>query len=133
MTTILVPVRYPLSEHSYRTIERGLDHISGDDSGSLILLHVRLLQQGRSVSRTKLRKAVQQRFGEIPAHYVVRSGYILEEAIIDEAVRQDADRVVIGISKTRSLKRKVSRLLKLDLDLELILENELDVELEVVE
>lgn len=133
MTTILVPIRYPPSEHSYRTIERGLEHIAEDDNGMLIIIHVRLLQHGRHVSRQDLRESVYQRFGEIPAHFAVRTGYIVEEAIIDEAAQQRVDRVVIGASKTRSLRRKIGSLLGLWPDLEDALEDGLDAELETVE
>jgi len=86
VTTTLVSVRYPLTDDSHRTISRGLDHTAGDDS--LIVLHVALLQNGDSITREELRAAVEAEFGELPAHYVVRQGYVLEEAIVDEAARR---------------------------------------------
>ena len=132
MTTILVPVRYPPAEHSFRTIERGIEHIAEDEDGYLIILHVHLIQHTKKVSRNELRDTVYRKFGELPAHFIVRSGYVLEEAIIDEAARQRVDRVVIG-SKNRTVRRKIASLLGLWTDLETVLEHELDIEIETVE
>lgn len=132
MTTTLVTVRYPLTDDSHRTIQRGLEHLT-DDSNSLIVLHVTLLQNGDKLSRDRLRTAVESEFGEIPAHYVVRQGYVLEEAIIDEAARQNADRVLVGKTKRSRLRRRLGQLFGLYPDLEAELERNLSTTLEVVE
>ena len=132
MTTTLVSVRYPLSADSYRTIHRGLSHTS-DDGDSLIVLHVTLLQNGDRLTRDQLRKAVEGEFGAIPAHYVVRQGYVLEEAIIDEAARQNADRVIVGKSKRGRIRRRLGQLFGLYPDLERELSRNLKTTLEVVE
>ena len=131
MTTTLVSVRYPLTDDSHRTISRGLDHTAGDDS--LIVLHVALLQNGDSITREELRAAVEAEFGEIPAHYVVRQGYVLEEAIVDEAARQSADRVIVGKTKRGRLRRRLGQLFGLYPDLEAELEATLSTSLEVVD
>ena len=132
MTTTLVSVRYPLSADSYRTIHRGLSYTS-DDGDSLIVLHVTLLQNGDRLTRDQLRKAVEGEFGAIPAHYVVRQGYVLEEAIIDEAARQNADRVIVGKSKRGRIRRRLGQLFGLYPDLERELSRNLKTTLEVVE
>ena len=132
MTTTLVSVRYPLTEDSHRTISRGLDHTAGDDD-SLIVLHVGLLQNGDSITREELRTAVEAAFGEIPAHYVVRQGYVLEEAIVDEAARQNADRVIVGKTKRGRIRRRLGQLFGLYPDLEAELEATLSTSLEVVD
>ncbi len=131
MTTTLVSVRYPLSDDSHRTISRGLDHTAGDDS--LIVLHVALLQNGDSITREELREAVEAKFGDIPAHYVVRQGYVLEEAIVDEAARQSADRVIVGKTKRSRIRRRIGQLFGLYPDLEAELANSLSTSLEVVD
>ena len=131
MTTTLVTVRHPLTAAGRRTIEHGLDHLA-DDEDSLIVLHVSLLQNGETISREDLQAAVEREFGEIRAHYIVRQGYVLEEAIIDEVARQDADYVVVGKTKRGRLQRWLGRLLGLYPDLEAELATELDTELEVV-
>ena len=132
MTTTLVSVRYPLSEDGRRTIQRGLDYVSDDDD-SLIILHVTLLQNGSKLTRQQLRGAVEGEFGEIPAHYVVRQGYVLEEAIIDEAARQNADRVIVGKTKRGRIRRRIGQLFGLYPDLETELKATLSTTLEVVE
>ena len=130
MTTTLVSVRYPLTADSYRTIQRGRELT--DDGESLIVLHISLLQNGERATRSELQAAVERELGEIGAHYIVRQGYVLEEAIIDEVARQDADYVVVGKTKRGRLQRWLGRLLGLYPDLEAELATELDTELEVV-
>lgn len=132
MTTTLISVRYPLSDDSHRTIQRGLEYLR-DDSDSLIILHVTLLQNGSKLTRQQLRAAVEGEFGEIPAHYVVRQGYVLEEAIIDEVARQSADRVIVGKTRRGWIRRRLGQLFGLYPDLEAELARNLKTTLEVVE
>lgn len=131
MTTTLVSVRYPLTEEGRRTINRGLDDLGDEDA--LIVLHVALLQNGDSITRDELRAAVEAAVGEIPAHYVVRQGYVLEEAIVDEAARQTADRVVVGRTKRGRIRRRLGQLFGLYPDLEAELEAGLSATLEIVD
>jgi nucleotide-binding universal stress UspA family protein len=131
VTTTLVSIRYPLTEEGHRTISRGLDHTGDEDS--LIVLHVALLQNGDTISRDELRRAVEAEFGEIPAHYVVRQGYVLEEAIVDEAARQHADRVIVGKTKRGRIRRRLGQLFGLYPDLEAELAGSLSTTLEVVD
>lgn len=131
MTTTLVSVRHPLTAANRQTIERGLDYVTTDDD-SLIVLHVALLQNGERITREELRQSVEAEFGELPAHYVVRQGYVLEEAIIDEAARQEVDRVLVGKTNRSWLRRRLGRLIGLYPDLETELRRTLDAELEVV-
>ena len=132
MTTTLVSVRYPLTETSQRTIRRGLEY-ADDDDGSLIVLHVSLLQNRQRLARKVLQSAVEREFGTIPAHYIVRQGYVLEEAIIDEAARQEANRVIIGKTKRGRIKRRLGHLLGLYPDLKAALERNLDATLIIVD
>ena len=132
MTTTLVSVRYPLTEDSHRTIQRGLDCCDTEDC-SLIVLHVTLLQNGDKITRQELRTAVESKFGSISAHYVVRQGYVLEEAIIDEAARQTADRVIVGKTKRGRIRRRLGQLFGLYPDLETELRQNLRMTLEVVD
>ena len=131
MTTTLVSVRYPLTDDGHRTIRRGLSYVE-DETDSLIILHVRLLQNGSRLTRHELQTAVEAAVGAIPAHYTVRQGYMLEEAILDEAARQNADRVLVGKTKRGRLRRRLGQLLGLYPDLEAELRRSLDTKLEVV-
>ncbi|MFC7042982.1 universal stress protein [Halonotius sp. GCM10025705] len=130
MTTTLVSVRYPLTADSYRTIQRGRELT--EDGESLIVLHISLLQNGERATRSELQAAVEDELGEIGAHYIVRQGYVLEEAIIDEAARQNADRVLVGKTKRGRFRRWVGQLLGLYPDLEAALTENLGTRLEVV-
>ena len=130
MTTTLVTVRYPLTEAGRRTIEHGRTHLDSA-SDSLLVLHVSLLQNGEKISRSDLQQAVEAEFGEIRAHYIVRQGYVLEEAIIDEVARQNADYVVVGKTRRGRLQRWLGRLLGLYPDLEAELSTQLNAELEI--
>lgn len=134
MVSVLAPIRYPPSEHSFRTIERGVEILSEDEGedGELIILHVNLTQGARRVTRTQLRSAVKQRLSGVPAYFVVRSGFVLEEAIVDEAANQGVDHVVIGASKPRWIQRKIASLLGIRHDLAVALETELNVGFETV-
>lgn len=132
MVSVLIPIRYPPSDHSFRTIERGVEIISEHKDGELILLHVNLTQKARRVTRTQLRSAVHQRFSDVPTYFVVRSGFVLEEAIVDEAASQGVDYVIIGASRSWWIRRKIASLLGIRNDLAVALETELDVEFETV-
>ena len=134
MVSVLVPIRFPPSEHSFRTIERGGKIITEDEGedGELIILHVNLTQGARRATRTQLRSAVKQRLSGVPAYFVVRSGFVLEEAIVDETAKQGVDHVVIGASKPRWIQRKIASLLGIRHDLAVALETELNVGFETV-
>lgn len=131
VTTTLVSVRYPLTDDGHRTIRRGLAYVESE-ADSLIILHVGLLQNGGRLTRQELQSAVEAAVGPIPAHYTVRQGYVLEEAIIDEAARQNSDRVLVGRTRRGRLRRRLGQLLGLYPDLEAELRKHLDTELEVV-
>jgi len=81
MTLIVVPVRYPLSEHSAATLREAIE-ISADRDAELSVLHVDLYQHSKNVTRTDLKRAVEREFGELDnVRYVVRRGFLLEETI----------------------------------------------------
>ena len=61
------------------------------------------------------------------ARYVVRSGFLVEETILDEVASEAADYVVIG-GKQRSRWRRMIRRLLDDPDVEGFLRRELDCE-----
>jgi|GEM_PF-555306 len=96
MTLVVVPVRYPLSEHSRATLSRAID-LAEEHDADLTVLHVNLYQESGRVSRSELKRAVESSFGRLPrARYVVRSGFLVEETILEEVAAEAADYVVIG-------------------------------------
>ncbi len=110
MTVVVVPVRYPLSEHSRRTLETAIA-VADEHDAELTVLHVDLYQASRRVTQSELQRAVETAFGRLPrARYVVRSGFLVEETILNEAATEDADVVVIGRKQTGRWRRMMRRI-----------------------
>lgn len=127
MPLVVVPVRYPLTDHSRATLRRAIE-VSDEHGASLTVLHVNLYQDDRTVSRTQLKNAVEDNFGRVPsARYVVRSGFLVEETILDEVAAEEADYVVIGRKQAGRWRRMVRRIVD-DPDIEGFLRRELDCE-----
>lgn len=125
MTLIVVPVRYPLSEHSAATLREAIE-ISTDRGAELSILHVDLYQNSKNVTRTDLKRAVEREFGELDnVRYVVRRGFLLEETILEEIVGENADLVVIG-SRQAGRWQRMLRKLRADPDIGEFLKGELD-------
>lgn len=125
MPTVVVPVRYPLTSHSKSTLAEAI-RVAEEEDASLTVLHVNLYQNNGRVTRTDLKSAVESEFGHVPrTRYVVRSGLLVEETILDEVISESADVVVIGQKQTNRWREMVRRLVD-DPDLEDYLEDELD-------
>lgn len=109
MTRVVVPVRYPLSTHSKRTLSRAIE-VADDHDAELTILHVNLFQESRRVTRSDLKKAVESRFGPLSnARYVIRQGFLVEETILDEIAAENADIVVIGRKQVGRWRATISR------------------------
>lgn len=111
MTRVVVPVRYPLSTHSRRTLAKAIE-VADEHDADLTILHVDLFQESRKVTRSDLKKAVESRFGNLPnARYVVRQGFMVEETILDEIAAEKADIVVIGRKQVGRWRATISRII----------------------
>lgn len=131
MTQVLVPVRYPLSSHSRATLGRAVE-VAEENDGSLTVLHVNLYQNGRRVSRAELKEAVENAVGSLQnTRYVVRSGLLVEETILEEVASQHADIVVIGQKQASRWRRMVRRITD-DPDIEQYLADEVDARIVTV-
>jgi nucleotide-binding universal stress UspA family protein len=125
MTLVVVPVRYPLSPNSKATLQRGID-LAEEHDAELTVFHVNLYQNSGGVSRVELKDAVEETFGRLDnARYVVRSGFLVEETILDEVAAEGADFVVIGRKQTGRWRRMLRRLVD-DPDVETYLKEKLD-------
>ena len=125
MTRVVVPVRYPLSTHSERTLARAVE-VAEEEDAELTVLHVNLYQNGRRVTRRELKRAVESAVGRLPkVRYVVREGFLVEETILDEVAAEKADVVVIGRKQVGRWRSTVRRLIG-DPDVEAYLREELD-------
>ncbi|MEE6209998.1 universal stress protein [Salarchaeum sp. III] len=128
MSLVVVPVRYPLTEHSKGTLEAAIEEARERDA-DLTILHVNLYQDDRRVTRTALKHAVERAFGPLDfARYVVRRSFLVEQAILDEVAGEDADVVVIGHKQMPRWRRTLRRLFGTP-DIESFLRAELDCEL----
>lgn len=127
MQRVVVPVRYPLNEHSRRTLEAAVE-VALERDAVLTVLHVDLFHDSRNVSRRQLRQACQAYVdGLADVSYVVRRGLLVEETILEEIAAEGADLVVIGKAQAGRWRRMVRRLLD-DPDIERFLRDELDCE-----
>jgi len=110
MTQIVVPVRYPLSEHSRATLAEAIE-IAQQEEGSLTVLHINLYQNGTRASRSELKRAVESEFGHLPdTRYSVRSGLLVEETILDEIASEETDIVVIGKKQAGRWRKMIQRI-----------------------
>jgi nucleotide-binding universal stress UspA family protein len=125
MTLVVVPVRFPPSSHSAATLREAV-RVAEERDAELTILHVDLYQRSGGVSRSDLKRAVEERIGRIDrARYVVRRGFLVEETILEEIVAEGADVVVIGSKQAGRWRRMVQKLLS-DPDIDSFLRGELD-------
>jgi nucleotide-binding universal stress UspA family protein len=125
MERLIVPVRYPLTRRSKRTLSEAFS-IARHRDAHVTILHVNLYQNGRRVSQIELQHAVETEFGHLPkTQYVVRGGVLVEETIIDEVIGEGADAVVIGHGTTSRWRGLVRRALSQP-DVETVLQDRLD-------
>jgi len=125
MTLVVVPVRYPLSKHSKATLSEAI-RIADERDAELTVLHVDLYQDGKEVTRTQLKGAVEREFDRLPSvRYVVRRGFLVEETILDEVAAEEADVVVIGAKQASRWRRTIRKLFS-DPDIETFLKGKLD-------
>ncbi|WP_101294870.1 universal stress protein [Halegenticoccus soli] len=125
MTLVVVPVRYPLSSHSKATLEEAI-RVAEERDAELTVFHVDLYQDSHGVTRTALKRAVEREFGRLPrTRYVVRRGFLVEEAILEEVAAEGADIVVIGSKQAGRWRRMLRKFLD-DPDVESFLRGKLD-------
>ncbi|WP_255191126.1 universal stress protein [Natronobeatus ordinarius] len=132
MSLVVVPVRYPLSPHSKYTLQKAIE-VARERDAALTVLHVNLYQNGRKVNRTDLKDEVERSFGRLEnTRYVVRSGFLVEESILEEVAAENADVVVVG-HKQASRWRRILRRFVDNPNIEAYLRRHLDCEVITVE
>ena len=132
MTLVVVPVRYPLTTHSKRTLQKALE-VAREREAALTVLHVNLYQNGKKVTRMDLKAEVEETFGSLEnARYVVRTGFLVEESILDEVAAEEADVVVVGHKQVGRLRRVFRRFLD-EPNIEKFLRRHLECEIITVE
>ena len=125
MARLVVPVRYPLTNRSKRTLSEAFS-VAHDYDANITVLHVNLYQNSRNITQTDLYNAVEAEFGRGPyTGYVVRTGFLVEETIIDEVIGENADIVVVG-QRTPSRWRRILQRIRSRPDIETALRDHLD-------
>jgi len=95
---VLIPVRYPLTDPNKRAIRRGMELVDGIDDSELLIFSLNEVQNKQRQSRQSLREAVEAEFGGIKANYLVRDGFLIEEAIIEAAIELEMDYILLILS-----------------------------------
>lgn len=132
MTLVVAPVRYPLGARSRETLDAAIE-VARERDAAMTVLHVNLYQNGKTVTRTELKDTVEQRFGRLEnTRYVVRTGFLVEESILEEVAAENADVVVIG-HKQASRWRKILRRFTDNPNIDTYLRTHLDCEVITVE
>ncbi len=129
---VLVPVRQPLTDDNRAALQRGRSLIEGHDDAELLVLAVNLVHRDDDADRAAVRESVEAALGEVAASYAVRAGISFEEAIVDEAVRQDVDHVVLTERRRGALEQALARVLGGEVDLAARLGEQLGAEIHVV-
>lgn len=131
---ILVPIRYPLTEHSRQTLQHAIV-IAEREEATLYILHIRLLHENPPPVRPKnLQRAVEGAFGPLTVEtfYRVRNGFLLEELLFEEAFDNAVDLIVIGQDRRQRWHQSLRQLLNIDVDIETYLQEAFHADLEVV-
>lgn len=120
-TTILVPVRYPLTAQSERTLAAAGRLTREYAPADLTVLHVDLYQRGRSVQNGEVARAVSSTLDGVEASVTIREGFLVEEVILEEATQLHADIVVVGENQQAGWRNILSRLLRTNPDVSVFL------------
>lgn len=90
----LVPIRDPSTPPSKRTLDHAKTLLEA--GVELVIVHVNLYHVRDSTRWTDLKRSISPHLGNHDANYVVRRGSSVEEVILEEAVANDVDIIVVG-------------------------------------
>lgn len=110
-TTILVPIRYPLTDQSARTLAAAGRLAHDHAPAELGVLHVNLYQTGDDTQTKELTRAISSTLDGVDASVITRRGFLVEEVILEEARSIRADIVVVGTNQQATWRRLLRRLL----------------------
>lgn len=133
LTTILVPIRYPLTDESARTLAAAgrlaHDHAPTD----LRILHVNLHQTRDATQTTDITRAISSVLDDVEASVTTRQGFLVEEVILEEATQIDANIIVVGANQQPTWRRLLRRLLRNDPEVSSFLRDHTAVDTEIME
>lgn len=132
-TTVLVPIRYPLTDESARTLDAAGDIAADHDDVEVVVVHVDRFQNNETTETTELTRAIRAVLDDVDTAVITRRGFFVEEVLLEEAEVLEADVVVVGASRTARWRRLLRRLLGNDPAVGTYLRQETDDDVEVVE
>lgn len=108
-TVVLVPIRYPLTDESSRTLAVA-GRVAEDAQPAVIrVLHVNLMQFNEDIQTVELTRAISSVLDGVEASVTTRRGFLLEEVILEEAEGTDADVIVVGSDRGPRWRRFLRR------------------------
>ena len=131
--TILVPIRYPLTDESTRTLDEAGRIAAEHEDADVVVVHVDRFQHNEATGTVELSHAISAVLDDVHADVVTRRGFFVEEVILEEAEALEADVIVVGAKQTPLWRRLLRRLLGDDPAIGSYLEAETDDDVEVVE
>ncbi|WP_338729879.1 universal stress protein [Haladaptatus sp. DJG-WS-42] len=108
-TTILVPIRYPLTEQSARTLTFAAQIARETASAELVVLHVNLFQTSDKTQIDEIRRAISPLLDGVAATVLTRRGFLVEDVILEEAAQSAATMVVVGANQRPTWRKLLSR------------------------
>ena len=111
VTTILVPIRYPLTDQSAQTLAAAGRLAHDHALAELSLLHVNLYQTGDNTKTRDLTRAISSTLSGVEASVTTRQGFLVEEVILEEATQIGADIIVVGANQQAKWRQLLRRLL----------------------
>lgn len=133
LTTILVPIRYPLTDQSAQTLAAAGRLAHKNAPADLRVLHVNLFQTDDKTQTEDLTRAISSTLDDVEASVVTRRGFLVEEVILEEAIQIDADIVVVGANQQATWRQLLSRLLRNDPAVGMFLRENTPDEIEIME
>ena len=132
-TTILVPIRYPLTDQGARTLAAAGRMAHEHAPADLRVLHVNLLQNGSNTQTAELTQAISSTLDDVEALVSTRQGFLVEEIILEEATQIDANVIVVGTNQRAVWRRVLSRLLGNGTEVGAYLRDHTPTEIEILE
>lgn len=132
-TTILVPIRYPLTAASARTLREAGRIAREREPAELLAIHVDLFQHNGDTGKRELSRAVAAVLDDVEVGVITRRGFFVEEVLLEEAQALEADVIVVGASRRARWRRLIRRLLGNDPAVGTYLRQETPDDVEVVE
>lgn len=132
-TTILVPIRYPLTDASSRTLAVAGRLAQERAPADLTVLHVNLMQANGDIQTTELTQAISSVLDDVEASVITRRGFLVEEVILEEATQLGADVIVIGANRKTTWRQFLSQLIGNEPNVNSFLRENTSGEVEIVE